>query len=79
MSKTKYPGVKRLPSGGIEYRGTKFAGLTSPSALIVLGKRAWFLPKRVTRLSSSIMAIALWDITILRRHGKVSNHDTERT
>ena len=27
---SKYPGVKRLPSGGIEYRGKKFAGFNKP-------------------------------------------------
>jgi len=27
---SKYPGVKRLPSGGIEYRGKKFTGFNKP-------------------------------------------------
>ncbi len=27
---SKYPGVKRLPSGRIEYRGTTFAGFNKP-------------------------------------------------
>ena len=30
MTVGKYPGVKRLPSGGIEYRGKKFAGFNKP-------------------------------------------------
>lgn len=29
-TKSKYPGVKRLPSGRIEYRGTTFAGFNKP-------------------------------------------------
>ena len=29
-TKSKYPGVTRLPSGGIKYRGQTFAGFNKP-------------------------------------------------
>ena len=45
MSKTKYPGVKRLPSGGIEYRGTKFAGFNKPKRSNRAGKKGMVLAK----------------------------------
>ena len=45
MSKTKYPGVKRLPSGGIEYRGTKFAGFNKPKRSNLAGKKGMVLAK----------------------------------
>ena len=41
----KYPGVKRLPSGGIEYRGTKFAGFNKPKRSNRSGKKGMVLAK----------------------------------
>ena len=44
-SKSKYPGVKRLPSGGIEYRGKKFAGFNKPRRSDRPGKKGMVLAK----------------------------------
>jgi hypothetical protein len=44
-SKSKYPGVKRLPSGGIEYRGKKFAGFNKPRTSDRPGKKGMVLAK----------------------------------
>lgn len=41
----KFPGVKRLPSGGIEYRGTKFAGFNKPKRSNRSGKKGMVLAK----------------------------------
>ena len=42
---SKYPGVKRLPSGGIEYRGKKFAGFNKPRKSDRAGKKGMVLAK----------------------------------
>jgi len=42
---SKYPGVKRLPSGGIEYRGKKFAGFNKPRRSDRPGKKGMVLAK----------------------------------
>ena len=42
---SKYPGVKRLPSGGIEYRGKKFAGFNKPRKSDRAGKKGLVLAK----------------------------------
>mgnify|MGYP006908319069 CR=1 FL=1 len=42
---SKYPGVKRLPSGGIEYRGKKFAGFNKPRKSDRPGKKGMVLAK----------------------------------
>ena len=42
---SKYPGVKRLPSGGIEYRGKKFAGFNKPKRSDRPGKKGMVLAK----------------------------------
>tara|TARA_R100000426_G_scaffold50850_1_gene37185 strand:+ start:190 stop:540 length:351 start_codon:yes stop_codon:yes gene_type:complete len=41
----KYPGVKRLPSGGIEYRGKKFSGFNKPRKSDRPGKKGMVLAK----------------------------------
>ena len=41
----KYPGVKKLPSGGIEYRGTRFAGFNKPKRSNRSGKKGMVLAK----------------------------------
>ena len=41
----KFPGVKRLSSGGIEYRGTKFAGFNKPKRSNRSGKKGMVLAK----------------------------------
>ena len=45
MSKTKYPGVTRTPSGGIKYRGTTFAGFNKPKRSNRAGKKGMVLAK----------------------------------
>ena len=45
MTVGKYPGVKRLPSGGIEYRGKKFAGFNKPRKSDRSGKKGMVLAK----------------------------------
>src|SRR5210317_2275635 len=45
MTVGKYPGVKRLPSGGIEYRGKKFAGFNKPRKSDRAGKKGMVLAK----------------------------------
>jgi len=42
---SKHPGVKRLPSGGIEYRGKKFAGFNKPRRSDRPGKKGMVLAK----------------------------------
>ena len=41
----KYPGVKRLPSGKIDYRGTKFDGFNKPRRSNREGKKGMVLAK----------------------------------
>jgi hypothetical protein len=45
MTRSKFPGVKRLPSGGIEYRGKKFAGFNKPRKSDRPGKKIMVLAK----------------------------------
>jgi len=45
MTQSKFPGVKRLPSGGIEYRGKKFAGFNKPRKSDRPGKKIMVLAK----------------------------------
>ena len=47
---SKYPGVKRLPSGGIEYRGKKFAGFNKPKRSDRPGKKGMVLAKEGERI-----------------------------
>ena len=47
---SKYPGVKRLPSGGIEYRGKKFAGFNKPKRSDRPGKKGMVLAKEGDRI-----------------------------
>ena len=47
---SKYPGVKRLPSGGIEYRGKKFAGFNKPRKSDRPGKKGMVLAKEGDRI-----------------------------
>ena len=42
---SKYPGVERLPSGGIKYRGTTFAGFNKPKRSNRAGKKGMVLAK----------------------------------
>ena len=46
----KYPGVKRLPSGGIEYRGKKFSGFNKPKRSDRPGKKGMVLAKEGDRI-----------------------------
>lgn len=47
---SKYPGVKRLPSGGIEYRGKKFSGFNKPKRSDRPGKKGMVLAKEGDRI-----------------------------
>ena len=51
---SKYPGVKRLPSGGIEYRGKKFAGFNKPKKSDRPGKKGMVLAKEGDKINLSI-------------------------
>ena len=42
---SKYPGVKRLPSGKIDYRGVKFDGFNKPRKSNRSGKKGMVLAK----------------------------------
>ena len=70
MSKTKYPGVTRTPSGGIKYRGTTFAGFNKPKRSNRAGKKGMVLAKEGEKISSFTTVIALWDTITLRRQEK---------
>ena len=47
---SKYPGVKRLPSGKIQYRGTTFAGFNKPKRSNRAGKKGMVLAKEGDRI-----------------------------
>ena len=47
---SKYPGVKRLPSGKIQYRGTTFAGFNKPRRSNRAGKKGMVLAKEGDRI-----------------------------
>ena len=47
---SKYPGVKRLPSGGIEYRGKKFAAFNKTKRSDRPGKKGMVLAKEGERI-----------------------------
>ena len=46
---SKYPGVKRLPNGKIEYRGTKFDGFNKPKRSSKPDKKGMVLAKEGDR------------------------------
>ena len=76
---SKYPGVERLPSGKIKYRGTTFAGFNKPRRSNRPEKRVWYLQKKAIKLNLSILETVLWGITIAQRHVRASRHDTQKT
>jgi len=47
---SKYPGVKRLPSGKISYRGTTFNGFNKPRRSNRAGKKGMVLAKEGDRI-----------------------------
>ena len=47
---SKYPGVERLPSGRIKYRGTTFSGFNKPRRSNRAGKKGMVLAKEGDRV-----------------------------
>ena len=68
---SKYPGVERLPSGGIKYRGTTFAGFNKPKRSNRAGKKAWCWQNQERKLNLYISETLRWGITISRSTKKL--------
>ena len=71
---SKYPGVKRLPSGGIEYRGTTFAGFNKPKKSNRPEKKGMVLAKDGDTIKLIHFGARDMVITILLRLVSPLNH-----